>query len=138
MNREYMIEEFNEVCDFLVENVPDITLATDIICGFPTETEDDFDETLKLVERYKFPVLNISQFYPRPGTVAAKWKKVPTADVKKRSNALTKLFNGYPTNLHYLGEEVLVWIYGYDDRAKTSDNPQLLGHTKAYTKVVLD
>ena len=41
MNREYLIEEFNEVCDFLKEHVPDITLATDIICGFPTENEAD-------------------------------------------------------------------------------------------------
>jgi threonylcarbamoyladenosine tRNA methylthiotransferase CDKAL1 len=39
MNREYLIEEFNEVCDCLKEGVQDITLATDIICGFPTETE---------------------------------------------------------------------------------------------------
>lgn len=93
-----MIEEFNEVCDFLLERVPDITLATDIICGFPTETSEDFDETMRLVEKYKFPVLNISQFYPRPGTVAAKWKKVPTQDVKKRSNDLTKLFESYTTN----------------------------------------
>lgn len=75
--------------------MPDITLATDIICGFPTETDADFDETLRLVDRYQFPVLNISQFYPRPGTVAAKWKKVPTHDVKKRSNDLTKLFDSY-------------------------------------------
>ena len=71
MNREYLIEEFHEVCDFLKEFVPDITLATDIICGFPTEIEADHAETIKLVEKYKFPVLNISQFYPRPGTVAA-------------------------------------------------------------------
>lgn len=135
-----MIEEFMEVCDFLTENVSDITLATDIICGFPTETDQDHDETMKLVERYKFPVLNISQFYPRPGTVAAKWKKVPTADVKARSSAVTKLFDSYTTNLHYLGETLLVWIVGFDDRAGKNANgkPQLLGHTKAYTKVVLD
>jgi threonylcarbamoyladenosine tRNA methylthiotransferase CDKAL1 len=144
MNREYMIEEFHEVCDFLLENVnPEMTLATDIICGFPTETDQDFDETMKLVERYKFPVLNISQFYPRPGTVAAKWKKVPTADVKKRSNALTKLFDSYSTNDHYIAKEELVWIVGYDDRAAKKSvvgdaKPQLLGHTKSYTKVVID
>lgn len=60
MNREYGIEEFMEVCDFLLEYIPDITLATDIICGFPTETDEDYEETMKLVERYKFPVLNIS------------------------------------------------------------------------------
>jgi threonylcarbamoyladenosine tRNA methylthiotransferase CDKAL1 len=142
MNREYMIEEFHEVCDFLVEHVkPEMTLATDIICGFPTETEADFEETLQLVERYKFPVINISQFYPRPGTVAAKWKKVPSADVKKRSGLVTKLFDSYTTNLHYMTEEVLVWIIGYDDRALKNQPgklPQLLGHTKSYTKVVLD
>lgn len=55
-----------------------MTIATDIICGFPTEDEKDFEETLTLVAKYNFPVLNISQFYSRPGTVAAKWKKVPS------------------------------------------------------------
>ena len=105
MNREYLIEEFNEVCDFLIERVPDMTIATDIICGFPTETDEHFRETLSLVDHYKFPVLNISQFYPRPGTVAAKWKKVPSADVKKRSGDLTKLFDSYTTNNHYVGTE---------------------------------
>lgn len=78
MNREYTVEEFNEVCDFLMQYVPNITLATDIICGFPTENEDDHKQTCNLVAKYKFPVLNISQFYSRPGTVAAKWKKVPS------------------------------------------------------------
>ena len=82
-------------------------------------------------------MLNISQFYPRPGTVAAKWKKVPTHDVKKRSNDLTKLFDSYSTNNHYVGSEQLVWIVGFDDRKKGSENPQLMGHTKSYTKVVL-
>lgn len=78
MNREYTVEEFSEVCDFLIAQVENMTLATDIICGFPTEDEEMHLETCRLVEKYKFPVLNISQFYPRPGTVAAKWKKVPS------------------------------------------------------------
>ena len=70
-----------------------MSLATDIICGFPTETNDNFKDTLSLVSKYKFPVLNISQFYSRPGTVAAKMKKVPGQIVKGRSSELTKLFN---------------------------------------------
>lgn len=78
MNREYSCEEFEEVCDVLLENCPDIYLGTDIICGFPTETEKEHKETLRVVEKYKFPMVNISQFYPRPGTVAAKWKRVKT------------------------------------------------------------
>ena len=83
MLREYTIEEFNFLCDKFIEGVPNITLATDIICGFPTETKENFEETLNLVEKYKFPVINISQFYPRPGTVAAKWKKIDTKEAEK-------------------------------------------------------
>ena len=49
MNREYTVEEFNEVCDFLIKHVPDMTLATDIICGFPTETNAHHKETCDLV-----------------------------------------------------------------------------------------
>ena len=60
MNREYTSEEFNEVCDFLKEEMPTMTLATDIICGFPTETAEDHEETCALVRRHQFPVLNIS------------------------------------------------------------------------------
>lgn len=136
MNREYTVEDFMQVCDFLKDHVPDMTLATDIICGFPTELEEDFKETLKLVAKYQFPVLNISQFYPRPGTVAAKWKKVPTAEVKKRSTEMTKLFDSYSTNNHFVGTEQLVWLIGYDDRKK-NETLQLMGHTKTFTKVVL-
>jgi threonylcarbamoyladenosine tRNA methylthiotransferase CDKAL1 len=73
MNREYTVEEFNEVADFLKGEMPHMTLATDIICGFPTENKEHHEETCQLVRRHQFPVLNISQFYPRPGTVAAKW-----------------------------------------------------------------
>jgi len=60
MNREYTVEEFNEVCDFLKKYVPNMTIATDIICGFPTEDDQMHQETCKLVEYHKFPVLNIS------------------------------------------------------------------------------
>lgn len=116
MNREYSIEEFNKVADFLMENVPNMIVATDIICGFPTETEKDHKETCELVKKYQFPVLNISQFYARPGTVAAKWKKVPSAEVKQRSGEVTDIFNSYSTNTHYLGTEQLVWILGFEGR----------------------
>ena len=92
-----------------------------------------------MVEKCRFPVLNISQFYPRPGTVAAKWKKVPTAEVKKRSSEITTIFNSYVTNGHLVGTEQLVWIIGFDDRKvnEAEARRQLMGHTKSYTKVVL-
>lgn len=85
MNREYTVDEFNEVCDFLKAEMPNMTIATDIICGFPSESQQHHEETCALVRRHQFPVLNISQFYPRPGTVAAKWKQLNSADKKARS-----------------------------------------------------
>jgi threonylcarbamoyladenosine tRNA methylthiotransferase CDKAL1 len=124
MNREYTVEEFSEVCDYLLEHVSNCTIATDIICGFPSEEESHHVQTLDLIQKYHFPVINISQFYPRPGTVAAKWKKVSTAEVKKRSGEVTKLFDSYNTNTHYLGTQQLVWIMGFDDRKKSANESQ--------------
>lgn len=74
-----------------------MTIATDIICGFPTETDEDFEETLALLREYKFPVLHISQFYPRPGTPAARMKLIGGQEVKRRSREATKIFESYTT-----------------------------------------
>lgn len=63
------------VADTLLELVPGLELATDIICGFPGETDEDFEATMALVRKYRFPHTHISQFYPRPGTLAARMKK---------------------------------------------------------------
>ena len=63
-------------------SVPNVYIATDFICAFPTETKEDFEESMKLVRKYQFPSLFINQFYPRSGTPAAKMKKIDTVEVK--------------------------------------------------------
>jgi len=68
MVREYTSADFRRLVDTLRASLPDMTVATDIICGFPTESEDDHAASLELVRQCRFPVLNISQFYARPGT----------------------------------------------------------------------
>jgi tRNA A37 methylthiotransferase MiaB len=68
--------DFKKCADTLLELVPGIQLATDIICGFPGESDKDFEETIDLVAQYRFSHTHISQFYPRPGTPAARMKKV--------------------------------------------------------------
>ena len=133
MNREYTVEEFRKVWDHLITNVPDISIATDVIWGFPYETSEQFDETLKLIDDYKFPVVNISKFYSRPGTEAAKWKKVPLKEAKERSTRLTHLFNGYRCYDKYQETIQRVWVFENDD--KNSDN--VVGHTKGYVKVLI-
>ncbi|KAG3104925.1 Threonylcarbamoyladenosine tRNA methylthiotransferase [Phytophthora idaei] len=133
MNREYTAGEFRRVADELLAKVPDLTLATDIICGFPTETEEHFDETMELVAKYRFHIMNISQFYPRPGTPAAKMKRVPTQVVKNRSRKLTKLFETFEPYTHHVGTTQKVWV----NTEVSDDKKYTVAHTKNYTKVLL-
>jgi threonylcarbamoyladenosine tRNA methylthiotransferase CDKAL1 len=128
MNREYTVEEFRRVCDYLIANVPDVTIATDIICGFPNETEDMFEDTLKLIDHYKFPVVNISQFYPRPGTPAAKMKRIATNVVKNRSRKLTSLFESFQPYLKFIGRLEYLYLHIF------SDNPGLFFKLKVTLK----
>lgn len=109
-----------------------MTIATDIICGFPTETEKDFEETLSLCAEYKFPSLFINQFFPRPGTPAAKLPRIPAQDVKQRTKKLTDLFNSYYPYSHKYGEiqDVLVTEISHDKK-------YYVGHNKFYEQVLV-
>ena len=133
MKREYTCADFEMVVNFLRERVPGLTIATDIICGFPTETEQDFEETMKLCERHKFPSLFINQFFPRPGTPAARMQKVPTQDVKKRTKRLSEFFQSYfPYDDNRVGivQNVLVTEISHDKK-------HYVGHNKAYEQILV-
>jgi len=133
MNREYTVEEFRQVCDTLLALVPGLQLATDIICGFPGETDADFEETMELVRRYRFSHCHISQFYPRPGTPAARMKKVPSQVVKARSRALSALVEGFgEAEAAHVGRTERCWVV---DTA--ADGCRLVAHTKSYLQVLL-
>uniref|UniRef100_F6VXN9 tRNA-t(6)A37 methylthiotransferase n=1 Tax=Callithrix jacchus TaxID=9483 RepID=F6VXN9_CALJA len=124
MKREYCVADFKRVVDFLKEKVPGITIATDIICGFPGETDQDFQETVKLVEEYKFPSLFINQFYPRPGTPAAKIEQVPAQVKKQRTKDLSRVFHSYSPYHHKIGErqQVLVTEESFDSKFYVAHN----------------
>ncbi|XP_006860849.1 PREDICTED: threonylcarbamoyladenosine tRNA methylthiotransferase [Chrysochloris asiatica] len=124
MKREYCVADFKRVVDFLKEKVPGITIATDIICGFPGETDQDFQETVKLVEEYKFPSLFINQFYPRPGTPAAKMEQVPAQVKKQRTKDLSRVFHSYNPYDHKIGErqQVLVTEESFDSKFYVAHN----------------
>ncbi|KAK9713706.1 hypothetical protein RND81_06G045900 [Saponaria officinalis] len=133
MNREYTVEEFKTVVDTLTALVPGMQIATDIICGFPGETDDDFAETVELIKTYKFSQVHISQFYPRPGTPAARMKKVPSAVVKKRSRELTAVFESFTPYNGMEGQIERIWITDV-----ATDGVHLVGHTKGYIQVLVD
>ncbi|MDD3175905.1 MAG: tRNA (N(6)-L-threonylcarbamoyladenosine(37)-C(2))-methylthiotransferase [Candidatus Nanoarchaeia archaeon] len=108
MNRTYSIEEFEEALNVIKGKNADITFSTDIICGFPNETEEDFEKTIKLISKWDFVLVNVSKFYPRNGTVAASMKLLPTDVVKKRSSSLMKLIKDQKPLDKYFGCKVKV------------------------------
>jgi MiaB-like tRNA modifying enzyme len=91
MNRGYKVRDFIEIVEKFRKKHPKLTLATDIITGFPFETEENFKETIKLLERIKPDVVNLSKFGPMPGTQAAKMKQLPQKIVNKRSRELSEV-----------------------------------------------
>ncbi len=91
MHRGYRAAEFRAWVDRARARLPSVTLATDVIVGFPGETERDFAATLGLVEDVAPEVLNVTRFSARPGTAASRLPPVPAAVAKRRSRALAEL-----------------------------------------------
>jgi len=91
MNRNYKAEEYAKLVGFFRKNIPDLTVETDVIVGFPTETEKDFEETLALMEITRPQITNISKYSPRPKTIAAKMKQVDRSTINARSTKMNAL-----------------------------------------------
>lgn len=106
MGRRYRVEEFMEIVRVFRKRF-DATISSDVIAGYPTEDEDSFQETVSLVEKVEPDVLNISRFWPRPGTQAAKLKGLPGSETKRRSRILNKVFRrvGLERNNRWVGWE---------------------------------
>lgn len=91
MNRKYTVENFGDVVATFKRESPEITLSTDIIVGFPTETEKQFEDSINIIKKIRPDVLNLSRYAARDGTIAAKMKQLPTNTLKQRSRIMTAL-----------------------------------------------
>jgi threonylcarbamoyladenosine tRNA methylthiotransferase CDKAL1 len=92
MNRRYRVEQFEKIVRIFRSEFPEMCLSTDIIVGFPGETDDDFQKTIELIERTKPDMVNITRFSSRPGTQGHTMKsRVPSRIAKDRSAILTDL-----------------------------------------------
>ena len=110
MGRRYTSSEFIELVRELRMAVRDLTIATDVIVGYPGEDEDDFQRTLRLLETVEPDIVNLSRFGPRPGTPAAQMLQLPVNVVKKRSREAMEIIERIKLsrNEKYLGREVRV------------------------------
>jgi len=132
MKRPYTIGEFEEAAKVLKEKNPDLSLATDIICGYPSETLEQWNVTMHFLKDFKFSAINISKFYPRQGTVAAKLKLIPTHEVKQRSKELSDWFDTQNYNQDYVGKTLSVFI---DEEGKKPGS--FIGRLQNYKQVVV-
>ncbi len=91
MVRDHTLEEFWEVVDVFRKYYPEMMIITDIITGFPGETDADHQDTVDLLNRLSPDLVNVTRFSPRKGTPASRYKRVHGRIVKKRSRELTSL-----------------------------------------------
>ncbi|MDE0888021.1 MAG: MiaB/RimO family radical SAM methylthiotransferase [Phycisphaerales bacterium] len=125
MNRGYTVEEYLEFTDRVLEVLPDATIAGDIIVGFPTETDEDFELTKDLLRRVPYKNNFIFKYSPRPGTTAInRFEDDVPLDVKKlRNNQLLALQAeiGAAVHAEWVGREVDVLVERITNRSPISD-----------------
>ena len=133
MNRQYRIKDFIEVVSRFREEIPKITISTDVIVGFPTEDEKAFMNTVNMIKEIKPEVLNISRFWLRPGTGAEEMRQLPTRITKDRSRIVNKIF------IEYAKEKNREWI-GWEGKALISEigkDNSFIGRNFAYKPIII-
>ncbi len=135
MRRGNTNEEFLSLVEELRREVPQVTLATDIIVGFPGETEEDHQATISLLRRTTPAVVNISRFWPRPGTPAAAMEQLPLEIVHHRTKIITEIFQSISRmeNERWLGWEGEIVI-----NEPGSKPGQWVGRNFAYKPVLVE
>lgn len=135
MRRGYTVETYLAKVARLRELVPEVSLSTDIIVGFPGETGEDFEATRALMERVEFDSAFLFKYSPRPGTEAAGWvDDVPRGVKEARHRELLDLQQAVSRRKleRWIGREVEVLVEARNPRG------QLAGHTRGHATVVLD
>jgi len=136
MRRFYTAAEFRGIVDTFRAEFPDLTLATDVIVGFPGETAEAFENTLKLLEEVKPDVVNVSKFFARPKTVAARMQDdlVEREEIKRRSTVTAELAKRLSTErnqrwVDWTGEMLV------DEKGKMEDS--WVGRNFAYKPIAI-
>ncbi len=130
MNRHYTAEEYEHLANKLREVFPDATITTDVLVGFPTESEDDFHTTVEFVKRIAFEKVHVFPYSVREGTKAAKMKQLTKAVKEKRAADLSTVTENIRKAFleKQIGKTVNVLF-------ETQKNDYIEGYTKNYTPV---
>ncbi len=134
MNRGYTVKEFMGLLQQFRTTLPTVTLSTDVIIGFPSETDEQFDRTLQLLNAIKPDIVNITRFSARPLTTAKKMKgRLPTHIAKERSRQATEFCSklSLEKNKEHLRKTYMVLV------TEPGKNKTVTARTDSYKQVVL-
>jgi tRNA A37 methylthiotransferase MiaB len=132
MKRGHSVKTYRDAVKAFRSRIPEITIATDIIVGFPSETDDDFDKTLQLINDTQPDIVNSSKYSARPNTRAADFKQVKSDIIKSRTD-----------KLHILVKEISrrrnsMWIdWKGEVIIDEVNNNNVVGRNYAYKSVVI-
>ena len=135
MQRPYLISDIVEPIEIIRQKFPYLTISTDIICGFPEESEYDFYKTINLIKWLKPEILNISKFTARPGTIAKNMKQLGSRTIKERSIRLSKIFRN---SLFTINEKWNDWKGEVLVLHKGNEENQAFGRNFAYKNVFIN
>ena len=128
MNRKYTKEQYLKLVDKIKTRIPDVVLSTDIIVGFPGETEEDFEDTLDVVRKVNYEQVFMFIYSRREGTIADKMEnQIPEGIKHKRFDRLKELFDSRVSenNQKYIGTTQKILVDGYSK----NDKETLTGRT---------
>ncbi len=133
MRRNYTVQDFIDIVKRVRKEIPEITLSTDIIVGYPTESEEAFERSIELIKEIRPNIVNITRFSPRPFTDAYKLKPITPRIVKERSRRLTEIAMeiSRERNTELVGKRKRVLI------TEEGKNNTVVGRTDEYIPVVL-
>ncbi len=123
MNRHYDREKYLELVHYAKSVMPDLVLTSDVIVGFPGETEEEFEETISLIEKVHYDALFTFIFSPRPGTPAAKMEdSTPKEEKNRRFDRLCAVQNAISEEIHagYMGKRLRCLVDGRDKEHLTA------------------
>ena len=134
MNRRYTAEEYEAAVNMLRETLPDVSISTDVIVGFPGETEEEFNETYEYLKRIHLTKTHVFKYSPRKGTKAADMPNQLDGTIKDiRSKALIELND---ENEHAFTEKFIGRVMDVLIEKEIKDKPDFYeGYTRNYIKV---
>ena len=133
MNRRYTREQYLSLVERIKARIPEVSLTTDIMMGFPGETEDDVEDTLDLMRRVKYESAMMYYYNPREGTPAARMEQLPVEVRKERLQRVIdlQLEHTHEQMSKRVGSTVMVLVEG----VSRDDKTELLGQTEQHEKI---